>query len=120
MVEMTAERKETLKATLLERRREVEIERQKDFLAPEESRDDIYIALTELKTETLGKIDESLARLEKGVYGYCSECGEEISERRLKALVFAVRCKDCEELREIIQQRERMLLAQRHNLSNYF
>jgi RNA polymerase-binding transcription factor DksA len=54
-----------------------------------------------MKAETLNKrINEALNRLEEGKYGYCFECGEEISEARLRALPFAVRCKDCEEARE--------------------
>src|SRR5687768_4936360 len=36
------------------------------------------------------------------------ECGEEIAQPRLRALPFAVRCKDCEEAREMAQQRERI------------
>ena len=35
------------------------------------------------------------------------ECDEEIAEARLRALPFAVRCKDCEEVRENAEQRER-------------
>ncbi len=62
--------------------------------------DDIEFALIQMKAETLNKIDEALRRLEEGTYGYCFECGEEIAERRLRALPFAVRCKDCEEARE--------------------
>jgi DnaK suppressor protein len=62
-----------------------------------------------MKAETLNKINEALARLEEGTYGYCFECGEEIAQARLRALPFAVRCKDCEEAREIAQQRERIL-----------
>jgi DnaK suppressor protein len=70
--------------------------------------DDIEFALIQMKAETLTKIEEALRRLEEGTFGYCFECGEEISERRLRALPFAVRCKDCEEARELAQQRERM------------
>ena len=69
--------------------------------------DDIELALIQMKTETLHKIEEALSRLEEGTYGNCFECGDEISERRLRALPFAVRCKDCEEAREIAEQRER-------------
>jgi len=60
-----------------------------------------------MKSETLTKIGEALSRLEEGTFGYCFECGDEISERRLRALPFAVRCKDCEEAREVAEQRER-------------
>ena len=70
--------------------------------------EDIEFALIQMKSETLHKIEEALARLEEGTYGNCFECGDEISERRLRALPFAVRCKDCEEAREIAQQRERI------------
>jgi DnaK suppressor protein len=69
--------------------------------------DDIEFALIQMKSETLTKIGEALSRLEEGTFGYCFECGDEISERRLRALPFAVRCKDCEEAREVAEQRER-------------
>ena len=66
-----------------------------------------------MKAETLHKIEEALRRLDESTFGYCFECGEEISERRLRALPFAVRCKDCEEAREMAQQRERVLAQRR-------
>jgi len=75
--------------------------------------DDIEFALIQMKTETLHKINEALARLDEGTFGYCFECGDEISERRLRALPFAVRCKDCEEEREVAEQRERALTSRR-------
>jgi DnaK suppressor protein len=81
--------------------------------------DDIEFALIQMKSETLNKIEEALHRLEESTFGYCFECGEEISERRLRALPFAVRCKDCEEARENLQQRERMM-AQRRGASSLF
>jgi len=75
--------------------------------------DDIEFALIQMKAETLQKIDQALARLEEGAFGRCFECGEEISEQRLRALPFAVRCKDCEEAREVAAQRERVLSQRR-------
>jgi DnaK suppressor protein len=81
--------------------------------------DDIEFALIQMKAETLNKIEEALRRLEDGTFGYCFECGEEISERRLRALPFAVRCKECEEARETAQQRER-LMSQRRGASSLF
>ena len=47
--------------------------------------DDIEFALIQMKSETLLKIEEALSRLEEGTFGYCFECGDEISERRLRA-----------------------------------
>src|SRR5262245_18382745 len=81
--------------------------------------EDIELALIQMKSETLNKINEALARLEAGRYGFCYECGEEISEARLRALPFAVRCKDCEEARENAANRERML-SQRRGSSSLF
>lgn len=81
--------------------------------------EDIEFALIQMKSETLNKINEALRRLDEGTYGNCFECGEEIAEARLRALPFAVRCKDCEEARETAEQRERML-AQRRGSSTLF
>jgi len=69
--------------------------------------DDIEFALIQMKSETLNKVHDALARLEQGDYGNCFECGDEIAEKRLRALPFAVRCRDCEEARENAEQRER-------------
>ena len=71
--------------------------------------EDIEFALIQMKSETLNKIDAALRRLDEDTYGNCFECGDEISEARLRALPFAVRCKDCEEARETAEQRERMM-----------
>ena len=75
--------------------------------------EDLEFALVQMKSETLNKINDALARLEQGNYGNCFDCGEEIGEKRLRALPFAVRCKDCEEARENAEQRERQLTARR-------
>jgi len=75
--------------------------------------DDIEFALIQMKSETLLKINEALERLEAGTFGYCFECGDEISERRLRALPFAVRCKDCEEEKEVAELRERQQTSRR-------
>ncbi|MEI6243967.1 MAG: TraR/DksA family transcriptional regulator [Acidobacteriota bacterium] len=80
--------------------------------------DDIEFALIQMKTETLRKIEEALKRLDEGTYGNCFECGDEIAERRLRALPFAARCKDCEETREVSAQRERQL-AQRRSAAGF-
>jgi DnaK suppressor protein len=79
--------------------------------------EDIEFALVQMKSETLNKINDALVRLEHGEYGNCFDCGEEIAEKRLRALPFAVRCKDCEEAREAVEQRERQLAARRGTAS---
>jgi DnaK suppressor protein len=133
---MTSERYDELKRMLNERRREItqevqgkiRVARSKHMVgdvvdAVETSeadiQEDIEFALIQMKAETLNKINEALARLEDGTYGYCFECGEDIAEQRLRALPFAVRCKDCEEAREVAAKRERQL-AQRRNAAALF
>src|SRR5215204_467180 len=82
--------------------------------------EDIEFALIQMKSETLNKIDAALRRLEEGSYGDCFECGDEISEARLRALPFAVRCKDCEEARETAERRERMQAQKRGSSALFY
>ena len=85
-----------------------------------ETQDDIELALIQMHSETLTKVNVALRRLDEGRYGHCFECGEEIAEARLRALPFAVRCKDCEEAREIAEQRERRLAPRRGSSALFF
>ena len=73
------------------------------------TQDDIGFALIQLKAETLDKIDNALRRITEGNYGDCVDCGSQISEGRLRALPFALRCKDCEQARENAALSERPL-----------
>ena len=137
-VEPASERYDELRKMLDDRRRELlrEVkgkirdvraegsEKPHEVLDPGETseadiQEDIEFALIQMKAETLNKINEALARLDEGRYGHCFECGDEISEQRLRALPFAVRCKDCEEARENAALRERTL-AQRRGSSLFF
>lgn len=61
---------------------------------------DVELALMEMQSETLQKIDDALRRLEVGSYGSCADCGSEISEARLRALPFASLCISCQEQAE--------------------
>ena len=62
--------------------------------------EDIDLTLIQIKSQVLSRIDVALRRLDQGVYGDCVECGGPISQGRLSALPFAIRCKTCEETRE--------------------
>jgi DnaK suppressor protein len=73
-----------------------------------------------MKAETLTKINDALRRLDEGAYGYCADCGGEISDKRLRALPFAVRCKDCEEGREMAVEREKVLAQKRNGPAFFF
>jgi RNA polymerase-binding transcription factor len=70
---------------------------------------DIDIALIQMRAATLRCVRDALARLETGGYGCCAECGDEIAEKRLNALPFAVRCRECEEACETADRRSRRL-----------
>jgi len=80
---------------------------------------DLDLALLQMKAETLTHLDEALSRLDAGKYGSCFECEGAISERRLRALPFAVRCQACEERREQQQERARQFAQRRGGLSRF-
>lgn len=69
--------------------------------AEEQSVDDfvqeVDLALMQMKSDTLKKIDRAIQRLEEGTYGRCQECEADIPAARLRALPFAALCRDCQE-----------------------
>jgi DnaK suppressor protein len=69
--------------------------------------EDISLKQLGAHRETLLKIDEALRKLAEGTYGKCEDCGEEISEERLKILPFAIYCRDCQEKREQLEDIEK-------------
>ena len=82
--------------------------------------EELEFALIQMKSETLTKVNEALRRLDDNTYGNCFECGDEISEARLRALPFAVRCKECEEARETAERRERVQAQKRGSSALFF
>ena len=69
--------------------------------------EDISLRHLSSHREDLQKIDEAIRKLDEGTYGICEDCGEEISEERLKILPYAIYCIDCKERREQIEEMER-------------
>ena len=51
------------------------------------------------------KIQETLKRIDDGTFGICQECGEEISESRLKARPVATLCVECKRMQEIEEEK---------------
>ena len=47
------------------------------------------------------KIEETIAKIESGDYGYCNSCGVEIGLNRLQARPTASLCIDCKQLEEM-------------------
>ncbi len=118
-------RQQDLQSMLYDRQREMQTELQRRVRrapaeGPGEGLDDtehaeadiqehIEVALIQMKGETVQRIRDALVLLDAGEYGYCAECGDEISEKRLLALPFAVRCTACEGAREQRAARERRM-----------
>jgi DnaK suppressor protein len=71
--------------------------------------EDLELAVIQIHAEMVATITAALARLDEGDYGRCQQCGEEISEKRLRALPFATCCRDCQEAAEVTERRTRHL-----------
>lgn len=50
--------------------------------------------------DLMDKIDSALVKIERGTYGICERCGEQIDKERMKALPYSVLCIRCKQLEE--------------------
>jgi DnaK suppressor protein len=57
-------------------------------------------AASEHDRNMLRMVNAALERLDSGDYGECSDCGEQITRKRLQALPWAERCVRCAEKQE--------------------
>ena len=110
--QMLSERRRTMQDQVQSRIRDGRTDRPKEVSddlehSDADSQGDIELSLLQMRADTLARVDEALVRLDAGKYGSCAECDGEISERRLRALPFAVRCQACEQRREKEQGRVR-------------
>lgn len=62
--------------------------------------EDMGLNVADIHRQELTAIDEAMGRLERGTYGICEECGEEIPEERLRVIPFARYCVKDQEKRE--------------------
>lgn len=62
--------------------------------------EDTGLAIAGIRREQLTQMDGALANLEKGSYGICEDCGQEIDEARLQVAPYATCCVMCQQLRE--------------------
>ena len=69
--------------------------------ATQESEFSLELRTRDRERKLIKKIDESIANLDSGEYGYCESCGVEIGVRRLEARPTATLCIDCKTLDEI-------------------
>ena len=61
--------------------------------------------LREREQGLLSKIDAALDKIEEGVYGQCTSCGEDIGVKRLKARPVAELCIECKSEQEKLERR---------------
>jgi len=61
---------------------------------------DLDVVLIDIGTSALRAIDRAIDSLDDGTYGLCTRCRAAIGEARLRALPFAVHCRECESMRE--------------------
>jgi RNA polymerase-binding transcription factor len=70
---------------------------------------EIQATLMDRRTQQVVLIQDALARLSDGRYGFCEECEGFIGLPRLRALPFAQRCLDCQGQAERQARRERVV-----------
>lgn len=63
------------------------MEREKNFL------------LAAREVRFLGDLDEALRRIDKGIFGWCKDCGKLIEKKRLEAVTHATLCVSCKNTR---------------------
>ena len=72
---------------------------------------EIRVTLMGRRTQQVVQIQDALDRLAAGQYGHCQECDGFIGTARLRALPFALRCRDCQGRAERQARRESVLAA---------
>lgn len=65
-----------------------------------ESDRNFLLRIRDRERKLIVKIQEALKRIDEGTFGICQECGEEISESRLKARPVATLCVECKRTQE--------------------
>jgi len=105
---------EHIKAELTQRKQELEqklIELSRERITDDQVQDpgdqalsstmeSLRTSLQTAETEEYQRIVRALEKIEDGTYGICIDCGQPISEKRLKSYPDAARCLVCQELFE--------------------
>lgn len=66
-----------------------------DDRSTERQGDEVLESLGQVELAELRRIDAALNRIEKGTYGTCQKCGEQISDKCLALLPDTPFCKNC-------------------------
>lgn len=108
---MDEEQLEEAKQRLLQMREELLAEADKAYAASQELGKDgvpdigdmssnsynqeVLMNLSETQRARVRDIDAALERMDKGVYGFCARCEEEIPSRRMEVRPFSRYCVEC-------------------------
>lgn len=93
----------------LARIRKIRQEQEQDVLPPPNDEQDEARSLADVETHAslieraefqIKAIDDASLRLERGLFGICEDCGQEIPLKRLDALPFTACCISCQEVRD--------------------
>ncbi len=81
------------------RRSELVTERQNDPLDDIQSKLDLDMTVQTINTEwkTQKAVLSALKALDRGEYGICQDCGEDINPKRLEAIAWTTLCIHCQE-----------------------
>ena len=69
-----------------------------------ESDRNFTLRIRDRERKLIVKIKEALERIDNKTYGLCEECGEDISEARLKARPVTTLCIDCKKRQENVEK----------------
>jgi len=73
--------------------------------ASQESDVSLELRNRDRERKLIKKIDETVARINAGEYGFCESCGVEIGLKRLEARPTATLCIDCKRLAELSERK---------------
>ena len=75
-----------------------------------ESNRNSMLLIRDRERKLIFKIQEALQRLDKGEYGICEECGEEIGIERLKARPVTTLCIECKSSQETAERKAKRVV----------
>ena len=75
--------------------------------ATQEEEFSLELRTRDRERKLIKKIDDTLALIQSGEYGYCETCGVEIGLSRMEARPTATQCIDCKSLDEIKEKQTR-------------
>jgi len=78
---------------------EIKVEKTEDEgdLAMMSHQKDILYSLHERESSRLRFVQQAITAIDRGQYGECARCGEEIGEKRMRAVPWATMCISCQE-----------------------